>query len=274
MTTPAIDRPLLLPKRISGQHYLAKNLRASFSDFKLEQTSFSLKPEMSGVIATAQTFDLSVQAARKLGRKTNSVEAALAPLRDVDALKPVQKLMVQWGVPDGDESAFYALEVRRRLSGKLVDRDSARLPANIRRQLGDLLSFEHEVVAQHAVIVRVTRRQDKRIWFDFMSQQGVWSLYTSRLGNGEVTDEGDDEDFRETEVHQADSNEDFAACYSECFNAVPGWMIAVVSATCASCTTALALAPEPTTLSITCGACVLAIGAVVGNCILTCHEML
>lgn len=273
MTVATSSRPLLLPKHIPVQHYLAKDLNSKFGAFLLEGSTVDLRPDMSSILATAQTVTLTDRAARKLGRRENSIEVAVAPLPDARALRPVDKFLSKLGVPKGEVSSFYALDGRRRTPGRLVDRDVARLPANIRRQLGQLLTVEHEIASQDVSILRVSKR-DSKVWFDLIKPQGVLSLHLSKLGSGQVADENDDEDVRESETYATDSNQDFAACYSECFSAVPDWLIAVVAGICGTCTAALAVAPEPTVLMITCGACVAAVGFVLVNCVLTCHEMI
>ena len=140
-----VVRPAIVPKRIPTEHYLTKDVKAKFGAFRLDGSNLDLRPDTASVLATAQTFDLDDRAAGRLGRRQNSVEAAVAPLPDANALEPVTEYLTKRGVPRGEHSTFYALDMRRRVPGKLVDREASRLPVRIRRQLGDLLTFEHEV---------------------------------------------------------------------------------------------------------------------------------
>lgn len=279
MTAPTREHPALLPKRIPTKHYLAKDLTAKFSAYTLADSAIDLHPDSANVIAFAHTFDLSARATAKLGRRQNTIEAAVAPLRDASATQAVQKFLDARQVPKGEDGTFYALDVRRRLPGRLIGNDAIRLPSRIRHDLGELLTFEHEIGSAQSAILHVVRRK-KKLWFDFIQPQGVLSVYWSKIGMGQVNDE-DDEDIRETETYPADPTQNFAACYSQCIDSVPDWAVGIVVATCGTCTAALGatLVPgiQPASVPVLITACVLcaaAVGGVIGNCMLTCHEML
>lgn len=272
MPVTATDLQVIVPKRISERHYLAKDLVATTSALDLGGKVINLKPDTSGLFAAANTFELSSRAAAKLGRQQNSVEIAVAPVRDAKAATAVAKFLDDRGVPAGEGSALFAVDLRRRVPGRLVGRDASRLPTRIRHDLGGLLAFEHQVAAQQVGVLQLVRRK-KKLWFDLIVPTGVFSSSWSAIGTTS-DDDTDDQDIPDTATYPTDRSQDFAACYSRCIEGVPWWLTAVAVAACGGCTTILATVPEPGAVAFACGGCVAAIGIILGNCVLTCHEML
>jgi hypothetical protein len=273
---------VITPKQIQPQHFLAKELLKKSRSFNLARTTIDLKPTSENVAAAATTFKLSPQAARRLGRPENLIEAAAAPIEDAASIKAIRASLKSLNVPTAESpsTAFYVLEARRRVPGQVLTRDLDRIPTRLRKEFGELVLLEHRTANEETLLLQFAS-DDKKAKVVIAGRFGAFTTYLSRATGSLAGDVDEDEDEREVEDHSVDSRQDFAQCYKGCMDEIPGWLLAVVGAACAACTGALALGTIPGTQPVTvpvlitaCSACAVAVGIVLGNCLLTCHEML
>jgi len=282
---PVLDseRLAIRPKRLPAEHYLTKDLATRTKKFNLAGKEIDLKVAPTSVVGAASALSLSPQQVRRLNRQENLVEAAAAPVEDNNAVRQLRETLRQMRVPTAEDrgSVFYALNLRRRVPGQIVGRDFGRLPRSIWTDLGSLLALEHKVADRQDVVLQFTHHEGK-VRAVLAGRFGAFSNYLSGLTGDVDADVEDEDDEREVEEYPADpTRRDFAECYSKCMSEVPAWLITIAGAVCTACTGAIAsnLIPgaQPVSVPATivaCSACAVAVGIVLGNCLLTCHEML
>ena len=275
------------PKRITSQHFLVKDLASKAQGFDLGRgPAIDLKPTTSGAVAMATTLPLSDVAARKLKRSTNLIEAVVAPIEDASSVDSLRAGLKMLKVPTADDQrgVFFALEVRRRVPGGVVGRDITRLPLRVRNTFGDLLGVKHEIAGAEQLVLQLSAA-DNKVRLVVAGPFGALTNYLPRAtGKVVITPDEDDEedDAREVEEHLADEKrQDFAKCYSQCLKEVDPFILGLAGTVCTACGVAVGAGIIPGTQPVTipsmiiaCSACIVALGVIVGNCILTCHELL
>jgi hypothetical protein len=280
------DQLMFRPKRITAEHFLAKDLASKAQAFDLGGSpAIDLKPRINGAVAMTTTLPLSEAAARKLKRRANVIEAAVAPVEDAKSIDLLQAGLKKLKVPTAEDprSVFFALEVRRRVPGAVLGRDINRLPARVRNSFADLMSVKHEIAATERLVLQLSESGNKVR----LVVAGPFGALTNYLpaATGKVVpeadDEHDEEGEREVDEHLGDdTTQDFAKCYSQCLKEVDPLVFALAGTVCTACGLAVSAGLVPGTqpvtipaLIIACSACAVVLGGIIGNCILTCHEM-
>jgi hypothetical protein len=261
--------PLSGPKKISTSHFLSKAIVAEAKNFAPGGSRNPLVVDKKQQFAGVGQFTLNAKQKIKLGRANNLVESVVAGITDRSSVFRLTSHLAKLGVPEKtlNTTQFFFVTVRRRV------------PGNLKHAL--VVSKKHKVADTQSFVFGVTLTKTK-------AQPIISVLFNRKKGaitleNGKIVQALNSEDTGNTPdtvtSYPDDPTQDFAKCYSECLNNVPPWLLTVVSGICASCLTAVgvAIASEGIAVPILiliCVACVAMIGLVIGNCILTCHEML
>lgn len=265
-TTPV----MLQPRRLTDRNPLAADAVAHAQAFELGGQTVALKTATGNLTGAVAQFDLRPAAVRKLGRKENLTQCVVAAI-ETSSVPDVDRYLSKISMPKqyrADTTFFIAAAKRRK-------------PSRTRADL--LLTGAPTIVQEESFLLGVGEDDKQRVYFLIIPQRrrGAVLFYPGFLGKLDV-DDGDSVESPDpdaTHYPEETDSEDFARCYKDCFDNLPPWLLATVGGICTGCVAAIgatiaSTGITATALAITCGACVAAVGLVMGNCLLTCHEML
>lgn len=264
------------PKTITATHFVAKAQAKTAESFDLggKNISINLDPKRSKA-AIVNQFKLSPAAARKLGRSENVVEGVASAIDPASkTLKEVRTYLTKVRVPDAivKEGTFYFVSLRRRdvaqagvLSADILH-VSKRVP----------IATEQHFILGLSVDTK-TRLVATIVHPDYLGRTGKkkrGGITVVKIPTILQAGTAEQPPVAES-LPDPDDTQDFAACYSACLKDGSPVVLALAGVVCTACGLALAsvvLAPEA--IATVCVACAVALGLVLGNCLLTCHEML
>jgi hypothetical protein len=281
-TLELADLHQLSPKTISPTHFLSQALTRAANTFELGGKQLQLGL-INSKAAAVHRFALPPAAARKLGRKDSVVEAVAsgidprsAAIREIRSY--LRRIKVNSDI--ASKSSLFFISLRRRdethagvTPGEILHLGKPVATANENsfvlglalNPTGDLVATIlhpdfHWARPQTGNTPRLPKKKGGGFIFTFpLPSEGAASPPSPI-----VEDKPD-----------PDNSQDFAACYHSCMANVPLWMVVIASAACGACTAAIAAAEiAAPAIAVTCTACALTVGLVLGNCLLECHEML
>jgi hypothetical protein len=253
---------------VKPDHYLAQvNFKAA-KQFSLGSNPISINLDRTNQAAASMLIPLSPKAVSKLGRSEDAIEGIANGITSRTALGNINTYLTQLKFPQKarQESQFFFVTARRKNTSSsdeafALDKD---VGSSAERQF--ILGFYEESKNLMLSIILPNRH-------------GALTLYmpalTSLLDVNRHQSSGD----TKVDSYADDPAQDFAGCYSECLSTAPDWLTGVVTAFCGGCVATLALAAASVGVSTAvtiavCASCAVAVGIVLGNCLLTCHEML
>ena len=261
------------PKSIPASHFLAKATKKAASSFALGDKTFSLDLDPhTPQAAIVNEFKLSAVAARRLGRSVNVTEGVVSAISaGSNTVKEIKTYLTRVKTPVAitNNSQFYFVTVRSR------DTATAAKPA-------DYLNLNKRLPS--------ARQQHFILGLDLNSKKQLIAtlvhpnyMLRGKLKKGGVTivtipvaDTGAAQQPPSAAPQpDPDNTQDFAACYSSCMANIPPFLLALAGAVCTTCAVAIATTPiSAPALAVACIGCGITIGIVLGNCLLTCNEML
>jgi hypothetical protein len=270
-----MDTTFFQPKYISAQVDIAAATLSAARTFNLggNPVQLGLDTAPKKQMGLVHRFELNASNAKKLGRKENILECISSGITSRSSRAEIDRYLRKLHVPDflREHAQFYLVSARRR-----TPKDS---------RFDTILSKKHEIVAEeHFILGLVEEAKQLKLMIIPSGKRGVVMMNTMKLMKALEPEDDDQKDNNTTSdtatSYPDDRSQDFAVCYDGCMDEVPDWLKGVVTGVCASCLTLIAVAAVPggqvaaPLLIGACAGCVLAIGSVIGNCILTCHEML
>jgi hypothetical protein len=277
------DLHQLLPKTIPPTHFFSQVLEQAANTFDVNGKQLQLRL-VNSKAAAVHRFALPPAAATKLGRKDSVVEAVASGIDPSSpAIQDIRSYLTRIKVPRdiATNSSLFFVSLRRR--------DETRAGVTS----GDILHVSKRVATANennfvlGLAVNATGHLVATILHpDFHwaapSHTGLIPRPAKKKGGGFVltlplASEGATSPPPPVveDKPDPDNTQDFAACYGSCMANVPGWMLVVATAACGTCTATIAAAElAAPALAVACTACALAVGLVLGNCLLQCHEML
>lgn len=261
------------PKRVPVNFYLTKAAVQAATEYELNKKTVILKVDTDHPYAMVREFPLTTHAAKKLGRKENVVEGIACRISDQESVSAVRDYLTEFKVPTNirDQSIFFFIRVGRR---DYEDKAAALM-----------LTKQHKLAKTESFVLGITN-EDKHwvISAIFLDKRKNFNgaITVSNFLKTDLAEESKyDGQPSEFTSYPDNPTQDFAVCYFECVKNVPGWLVGVVAAICGACTGAIAASLIPGAqpvsvpiLTAACGGCAVAIGVTLGNCFLTCHEML
>jgi len=274
------------PKRIEARDfYLMTEARNAAKAFRVGGQKLSIAGPKAGSplspVGAVSSFTLPDNAQRKLGRKENVVEAVVSGIPEVVSRGHLETYLAKLRVPKDirTRSAFFFAHVRRR------EVDPAKAGAMS-------LAKKHATKGADSFIVGIQSDAKKDV-----------SKITAIKGDGHGavvypaldllsqvldTDDGNGGGApAAVTTYPEDPTQDFAACYQGCLHNLPKWATMIVGGICAACVTTVGMsvsaagADALASLGITtggiiaiCAGCASVVALILGNCFLTCHEML
>jgi hypothetical protein len=283
MPTPELaDLHQLSPKTITPTHFLSQALTQAANTFELGGKQLQLGL-INSKAAAVHRFALPPATATKLGRKDSVVEAVASGIDPRSpAIREIRSYLTRIKVNSdiATKSSLFFVSLRRRdetragvTSGDILHVSKQFATANENSfVLGLALNATGHLVAtilhpdfhwarpQTGGSPRPPKKKGGGFVLTFpLSSEGATSPPLPV-----VEDKPDPE-----------NTQDFAACYGSCMANVPAWMLAIASGTCAACIAAISAATlAAPAIAVACTACALAVGLLLGNCLLECHEML
>lgn len=261
----------LQPKVLKTTHALSTGLSKTASRFDLGGQRVKLETEPSAACAgVVAQFKLRPKAATKLGRKENLVDCVTAPVRQ-SSYPEITKYLEKVKVPKKHyaNATFFVVSAQRR-TPKGTREDMILSARGVQVAKGEDFLLGIALIGEEFRLLLIPK-----------GKKGAISIASSRLGQALHDDDDDGDtstDTTDTTTYPDDPTQDFAACYKDCMENVPEWLIAVVGGICTACVAAIGgLAAGGVTAPVviaTCSVCAVAVGVVLGNCLLTCHEML
>jgi len=287
MPTPTVNTiRQLTPTSIAASHFLAKATTKAAASFALgrETISVQLDPEVPRA-ASVTDFELPTAAANKLRRSDNVIEAVSSAIRTgSNTVTKLKKFLATVNVPVNiaDNSQFYFMSVRRRDVPNATSADalnlSKRLPCASDQHFILGLSVDSKknliatiVLPSSKIRGKSTKGGASVVKFPrfFERRPGVPEAPPVETGPFVPAPEPPGEP-----AEAPDNTQDFADCYAKCMANIPGFLLTLAGAVCASCAATIAAAGAAGAIVLACAACAVAIGIILGNCLLTCHEML
>ncbi|MBD1847491.1 hypothetical protein H6F89_29645 [Cyanobacteria bacterium FACHB-63] len=268
-------------KRLSSRTPITLSTLEAARQFQLGEVKLALKLDTERAFGIVRSFKLSSASAQRLKRTEQVVECAALPISDEDSIKAIREHMRQVKVPAvaiGRNTSFFFIRAAQR---QVVD------PATVL-----LLSKPHKILAEQNFILALTNggrgldfsplllfplqlKNGRRV----KSKSGSW-LFLPGFGASQAADNPEPPPPPQP-VPSDDTTKDFAACYGSCMKEVPDWLLGIIGGFCTACTGAIAasLVPGAQPVSVpvlvaACAGCGVAVGVVLGNCLLQCHEML
>ena len=265
----------LQPKYISQNMSIARSTLSAAHLFDLggKPVRLALDTRPRRQMAVANSLILDDRSARELRREENQVEAVASPIINRSSYSELDNYLTRLRVKElyRENTQFYFITARRR-----AHEDGER---------PTILSGKHTIVAEEHFILGIVEEANNLMLMIIPSgNRGVTILDVSKLQkalNAESEEDSTNTSDDKTVTYPDNQTQDFAVCYSECLSNVPPWLLVVVSGICAGCITMIGIATAtggtdgvsiPLLVGV-CSGCAAAIGAVLGNCLLTCHEM-
>lgn len=287
----------LSPQKLTASHFLAKALRESADHFQLGKKTIKLDLSSDLPSAAASRVPMNPLAASKLGRSTSDVEAVAAGIESPRTLSEIRAHLDEMQVPTelAQSAQFFLVESRRRrvapAQGKISRVNIIDSIAPSASEGKDFLSLRKQVPVEKTAnfILGIAQAREKvyLILIDGMTGSAIMLLRSALtsaiapISGSDADNQNSDEDNEDqTIVNSSEAHRDFAECYQNCMENTPAWMITIAAGVCAGCVTAIGVAAaDPTKVTSTvaigvCAGCAAAVGVVLGNCLLTCHEMI
>jgi hypothetical protein len=227
---------------------------------------------------------LHAAAAARLGRQENVIECASAPLKMSAATRRrIYSYLKRVSVPQkvSDASTFFLVIVRRRdLRPGATGKFDLSKKVPIANEVGFILGLTSDQKKLIATVIHTD------YYVRGVRKKGGATIVTlPQCGSGSTTSGGDTADVGDSGAQtqpqpDPDNLQDFVKCYTDCLADVPPYLITLSAVACASCSTALIIAATTgggagitaLGLAIACTACAVAVGAILGNCLLNCVE--
>ncbi len=270
------------PVEIKASSSLAKALGRLAGKFSLGggKVNIGLDPKLAPC-AVITEFKLGAAAAAKLGRQENLLECAAAPVNMVATTKrQIQSYLQRVKVPRkvSDASTYFLVIVRRR---DLPPGSVGRFDPGKKFPIGNEVGFILGLAADDKKMIATIIHSDYYVR-GVRKKGGATVVTLPRCGSGADTGGGGGSDTQAQPQPDPDNTQDFAQCYLDCIADIPPYLITLAAVACATCTVALAVAASTgggagvtaVGLVIACAACAVVVGAILGNCLLTCLEML
>jgi hypothetical protein len=262
------------PKSIPASHFLSKATKKAASSFALGDKTISLDIDPhTPQAAIVNEFKLSAAASRSLGRSVNVIEGvASAITAGSNAENEIKTYLTRVKTPANitNNSSFYFVTVRSRNTAVVVNPIdyldlNKRLPTA--RTQNFILGLHRNSKKQLVVtLLHPTYKLAGK------KRKGGATIVTFPLTDNTSAAQQPPSTAAQPDP---DNTQDFAACYSSCLNNIPPFLLALAGAVCTTCAAAIATTPiSAPALAVACSACAIAIGIVLGNCLLNCHEML
>jgi hypothetical protein len=221
--------------------------------------------------AIVNEFQLSAAAARNLGRNVNVTEGVVSKIPpNSHTVKEIKTYLTRVKTPANitNNSHFYFVTVRSR------DTATAATPA-------DYLNLNKQLPSARAqnFILGLHINSEKQLVATIVHPNYKLGRKLRKGGVTIVTLLSTDKDAVQQPPSVAaqpdpDNNQDFAACYASCMASIPPFLLVLAGAVCGSCAFAIGTVPiSGPVIAVACLACAGAIGIILGNCFLTCHEM-
>jgi hypothetical protein len=269
------------PVEIKASSGLAKALRRLAGKFPLDggEVNIGLDPKLVPC-ALITEFKLGAAAAAKLGRQENLLECVAAPVNMVAATKRrIQSYLQRVKVPRkvADTSTYFVVIVRRR---GLPPGAAGRFDLGNNVPIDNEIGFILGLAADHKNVIATIIHSDYYVQ-GIMRKGGATVVTLPRCGTGADASGGGSGTQAQPQP-DPDNTQDFTQCYLECLANIPPFLITLAAVACATCSVALAIAASTgggagvtaAGLVIACAACAAVVGAILGNCLLTCLELL
>jgi hypothetical protein len=266
------------PNNIAKTHPLAMATTAAAASFALGAQTISVKiNKKTPPAAIVNKFELSAAAAKKLNRSDNVIEGIASAIQ-ATTVQVVKTYLARVNVPVNiaNKSQFYFVSIRRR------DTASAATPAEAL-----VLSNRFPSAGKQNFILGLSQDKGKNLIAALVHpsyQKGgkLWKGGVTVVTIPPAGSSGTQSPPAATPHPDPDNTQDFAACYSACMQQIPPFLLALAGGVCSTCGATIALAAGTVggggitagAVAVACVACAVAIGIVLGNCLLNCHEML
>ena len=144
-------------------------------------------------------------------------------------------------------------------------------------QAAQLTAVEHFVL----IISRSTSKKRQQSFYTLLFQRvPLAGVVITGIADLEQHEEEGEVGGEPIPPDPADRSKDFALCYDACLKEIPDFLLTIASAVCGGCTATIvaSLIPGAQPVSIpmlivACSACAAAVGIILGNCLIQCHEM-
>ena len=269
------------PKYIHQNLDIARATQSAARLFNLggKPTRLTLDTRPRRQMALVNRFNLDESTSRKLGRGDTIVESIASPIIKRSSLAEINNYLTRLRVNEElrETANFYFVSARRR--------------AEENANSSTLLSGRHKIVKEAHIILGIVQQAGKLFWMIIPSGRGGVTVVDASSMTNALEEEPDKDDSSSDSSHENSENttmtypddptQDFAVCYSECLSNVPAWIMTPVAGICGACVTMVGIAAATggsdtisvPVLAVVCTGCVAAVGAVLGNCVLMCHEM-
>ena len=285
MTTLESQAGRFCSVEIKASSPLAKALDKLAGKFPLGggEVNIRLDPKLAPC-ALITEFKLGAAAAAKLGRQENLLECAAAPVNMSAATKRrIQSYLKRVKVPRkiSEASTYFLVIVRRRdLPPGAAGRFDLKKKVPTANEVGFILGLAGDDKKKGKMVATI-------IHSDYYvkgvrKKGGVTVVLLPRPGSeGEAGGSGGGGAQAQPQP-DPDNTQDFAQCYLDCLADIPPFLITLYLVACTTCSVALAIAASTgggagvtaAGLVIACTACAVVVGAILGNCLLNCQELL